>query len=95
MNLIVEDKYISEMGEFLLNEYTELQDAIERYQDILLGLLDQGFMEGRTHDAIQEFVDQVSAFGKMNNTSATSTGKKYKMYCDQYISKLDDADRNL
>lgn len=95
MNLVVDDKYIVKVGKFLENSYTKLNDTIVRYVEILQDVLDKGIVEGKTHDALEEFVEQVRCSSSQDDTSAVSAAAKYKTYCEQYIEHLDEADGDL
>lgn len=95
MNLVVNDDYIKSMGKFLKDSYKELNDVTVRYMEILQGVLDKGIVEGKPHDSLEEFIEQVRCSSSQSDTSATSAGKKYRTFCEQYIEHLDDADEDL
>ncbi len=95
MNLIVYDDKVIKAGEKLKKHYEELDNTIWKYRDIIEYVLDNGIKLGEIHDSLKEFWNQVNMNSSVDCTSADAQGGKYKTYCDNYISWLDEADKDL
>lgn len=90
MDLIIEDEYIEQMGEYLLREAEDIESKINQYIAILDEVCAGGIMEGETSKALAEFREQVAGL-----RGIADNGLAAKRYCLNYIDRIDDADREL
>ena len=85
MDVCVDDEYMEQMGEYLKKEAYELDEMIWSYIRIVRQVCEDGISEGETSKALEEFLEQ----------AVDTTGDQLKRYCTNYVSRIDDADKDL
>lgn len=95
MEVIVDDEYVEKMGSFFKENYNELHYVIKEYKRIMQWVVEEGIKSGEIHDALIEFINQVSMSVNSDGLSAAEIGSAYNRYCYNYISDLDSADGDL
>ena len=82
MDVCVDDEYMEQMGEYLKKEAYELDEMIWSYIRIVRQVCEDGISEGETSKAL-------------NSGGVDTTGDQLKRYCTNYVSRIDDADKDL
>lgn len=95
MSLIVNDDYIKEFGEFLQEQSKQISDAISTYIRIMTFVKNNGIKQGKTAEALEEFISQVKSGSGKQYTDISSQGTKANRFCATFVDKIDDADKDL
>lgn len=95
MDLIVCDEYYSAIGEWLKKQGELLSFDINKYASILTEVSNNGIMEGATAEALKEFISQVRTDLEGTNVKPSFIGSASKRYCVNFVSHIDDADKDL
>lgn len=95
MELIVHDEYIEEVKNFFSTSFLGLSDLTSQYINIMRTVRENGFKSGKTADALETFISQVSMETTDENISADVVSPCVSQYCDNFIDQIDDADKEL
>ncbi|MCF2681966.1 hypothetical protein [Faecalicatena contorta] len=90
MDLIIEDEYVNEVGNYLKVEAEDIEKKLKEYISILKGVCEEGIVEGKTAEALKEFVSQAEAM-----KGIAECGRAANTYCKNFISRIDEADEDL
>lgn len=90
MDVIIEDEYIEQMGEYLSKEAEDIEEKIIQYIAILNGICTKGITKGETAKALAEFKEQAEVL-----KGIAEYGHTARRYCINYISRVDEADGDL
>lgn len=95
MELIVHDEYIKDVKNFFSTSFLGLSDLMSQYINIMRTVRENGFKSGKTADALETFISQVSMETTDENISADVVSPCVSQYCDNFIDQIDDADKEL
>ena len=90
MDLIIEDEYVQQMGEYLCEEAQFIHKLLREYITILKNVCEDGITEGKTARALAEFVSQAEQIKGIDEI-----GNAAKRFCKNYINQIDSADGDL
>lgn len=94
MSLYVSDDFIDEMKKYVFENYEALGELYIDYINSLKRVLEGGHIEGKTHNALEEFVKQI----ELSNTGDANmkiVGATYKETIGNYVLHLDKVDKDL
>lgn len=91
--IIIVDEFVEKKGQFLDNRSENLFNCIEKYCSILESIRKEGIMEGETAEALDTFVLQVRMIQGL--TKNCKPGTRAVQYCENYLSRIEDADEDL
>lgn len=96
MELVVHDEYIlDDVKNFFSTSFLGLSDLTQQYINIMTNVRENGFKSGKTADALETFISQVSMETTDENISADVVSPCVSRYCDHFIDRIDDADQKL
>lgn len=96
MELIVHDEYILEdVKNFFSTSFLGLSDLTAKYINIMTTVRENGFKSGKTADALETFISEVSMETSDENISADVVSPCITQYCDNFIDQIDAADKEL
>lgn len=96
MDLVIVDEFIKEdVASFLFDNNNKINDVIYEYMEIMREVKEKGIQTGKTADALEEFINQVNNETTSKESSLSNMGNQVKRFCDNFITKVDKADKNL
>lgn len=96
MDLVIVDEYIKDqISSFLIGNNDRINYVINRYIEIMRDVKETGIKEGKTADALEEFINQVNNKTSSKESSLSNMGNQVRVYCDSFITEIDKADKNL
>lgn len=95
MELIVHDEYIEEVKNFFSTSFLGLSELTAKYINIMTTARENGFKSGKTADALETFISQVNMETTDENISADVISSGISRYCDNFLERIDDADKEL
>lgn len=88
-NIIIDDNYISEMGEYIFKKGMQLQNIMDEYLLIMKDCLNYGIVKGDTAEALSEFYVKMRYFKLI----ILETARDNKDILYQYLQKINDAEK--
>lgn len=88
-NIIIDDNYISEMGEYIFKKGMQLQNIMDEYLLIMEDCLNYGIVKGDTAEALSEFYVKMRYFKLI----ILETARDNKDILYQYLQKINDAEK--
>ena len=95
MELIVHDEYIEEVKNFFVSSFDGLANLTNKYISIMTDARENGFQSGKTADALETFISQVSMETSDENIAADVVSGSISQYCINFLDQIDDADKEL
>lgn len=95
MELIVHDEYIEKVKSFFNTSFLGLSDLTSQYINIMTEVQENGFKSGKTSEALETFISQVSMETSDKNVSADVISSGIARYCDNFLDKIDEEDKEL
>lgn len=95
MELVVDDAYIESVREFLKRQSDELGDLIYKYIRTMNSVIEMGFMEGKTADAVKEFLNQIESQIGSDRANPEYMDSKIERLCINFVERIDKADKDL
>lgn len=93
-DLVVVDEYYAKIGQWLCDQGSDFSREVERYCLIMDKVVEDGFMGGKTSEALKEFIAQVR-MDLDGDTNLETDGSAAYRYTENFITKIDDADDDL
>lgn len=91
--IIIVDEFVEKAGKSLKSRSDYLFNRISRYHSILENIREEGIMEGETAEALDAFIVEVEKIS--NLTKQCRIGEVGSFGCKNYISRIEDADKDL
>lgn len=95
MDLVIDDTYIESVKQFLMNQCDALGSLISRYIQTMNSVVEMGFMEGKTAEAVREFLTQVESNVSADNSNPKHMDSKIERLCINFIYEVDKAGKEL
>ena len=90
-DIIICDEYVAEMASNLNCEIEKIEEVLSTYIRLLRGIRENGFMQGKTAEALEEFINQASTI----KGQFREIGQSLDVTCNAYIEKINEADEYL
>lgn len=93
MNIIIDDEYVQNMGQYISTQLTSLSESISSFYNILLELKQTGIKDGETATALDAFmacIYQICGSGEFSDI-----GNTIKNQTSEYLGDIDSDDRDL
>ncbi len=95
MDLIVDDGFYTKAGAWAKKQGDALNNARNKYYRIMCKVIEKGIKEGKTADALKEFVEQAHSEGEKGASNPWMLGVEASGYCTDYVAQIDEADEDL
>lgn len=95
MNLVIDDTYIDSIKQYIAGQCESLDNIISRYIKTMETVIETGIMEGKTADALKEFLNQVKSVDDKNSIALDFLGREMERVCTHFIEKINEADKEL
>lgn len=95
MSLVVDDAHIENVKEYLTTQCNGLNFLIMQYIRTMNTVIEAGFMEGATSDALKEFLKQVESDLGKNSANPRMMEDLAERYCANFVERIDEADKDL
>lgn len=95
MDLIVDDDYIKELGQYFEEQGKYIEEFTDEYNAILQRVVDGGIIKGKMAEALEEFMNQVWANTEVSFSTYEDLGVKLNRFASGFKDEIDAADGGL
>ena len=95
MSLVIDDSHIDSVKKYLITQCESIDELVTRYVRIMNSVVEAGFMEGATSDALKEFLREVETDIDKNSSNPDVMKNHIERFCINFIKKVDKADKEL
>lgn len=95
MELVVHDEYFEEVGDFLSKHIKKQQEIIFDYYRIMENVCEEGLKQGKTADALNEFINEVYMETSEDNLDEDLLADTLYIYCKNFVTRIDENDEDL
>ncbi len=95
MSLVIDDAYIESVKQYLMTQCNSLDYLISRYIRTMNSVIEAGFMNGMTSDALKEFLKQVESDIGKNSANPGLMESQVERFCIDFVKKVDKTDKEL
>lgn len=89
--IIVSDESMEEIGQLILENGKQMNDALVRFLNIMKKVRSDGIMEGAAAKALDAFISQAEELKDMME----DTGNAANSSCQRFVGEIDEADQGL
>ena len=89
--LKIDDEYINGMAEFLNSRAADLQEGINKYNEILASIRTDAIKKGQTAEALDTFISYAQNLSEI----VAELGDSAKTTCTNFLAEIDENDEYL
>lgn len=95
MSLVIDDSHIDTLKQYIMTQSNSIDSLINQYVSTMNTVIEAGFMEGATSEALTVFLKEVENDVGKNNSNPGQLKDQSERFCINYIKKIDKADKEL
>lgn len=95
MSLVIDDAHIGAVKTYFMTQCETIHSIKKRYYKAMEAVLDTGIMEGKTAEAIKEFLVQFECELGDNTATPYLMSAQVERLSDNFITKVDKADKQI
>lgn len=95
MSLVIDDAHVNAVKAYFMAQCETLNDIKNKYITTMETVIETGIMEGATAEALKEFLEQIRCDLGDNTATPWLMSSQVERLCDNFISRVDEADKQI